>query len=351
MQVYANFDHHLQNSRGEYNGYEIAPAPECPARFDAIIDGMQKAGFAPPLQPESSDFPVHPARIHDPGLIDFLQTAHDQWRILHDGLRDNQIGDAIPGTMPPRSRMGPPPQRIDAALGFWCNDTCTPIQSGTWQAVHGSVMTAISGANYLFHSRKNSFSLCRPPGHHAGRATYGGFCFLNNAAIAAQQLRDLGMDRIALLDVDYHHGNGSQDIFYDRDDVLLVSIHADPAFDYPYYAGFAEECGTGKGIGYNLNLPLPLWTTWGQYQPALQQALDRILAFKPDGVVISFGADTFNGDPIGKFRLNSDDFWAIGNMIAGLGMPVLIIMEGGYAIRDLGHNVVQFLDGIISSEK
>lgn len=344
--IFANTHHYLQNSRGTYNGYEITPAPECPARFDAICAALNHAGIGPIIAAPERSFDGPARKIHDPNMVNFLARAWDQWRLLFDGLRDDQIGDAIPGTSSLRTHIAPLPEQIDAALGYWCSDTCTPLQPGTWQAVCGSVATALAGADYLAQHQKSVFSLCRPPGHHAGRARFGGFCFLNNAAIAVQQLQDQGVGRVALLDVDYHHGDGSQDIFNAREDVLFVSIHADPAFDYPYYAGFADEQGTGAGLGFNLNIPLPLGTSWSTYHPALKRACDRIVAFKPDALVLSFGADTFGGDPIGKFRLQSDDFWAMGDMIAQIGLPTLTVMEGGYALSALGENVVQFLSGL-----
>lgn len=344
--IFFNPAHHLQHSRGEYNGREILSAFECPARFEAIVTALENLNFGP-IMPPDDPWNIGPAhKIHDPKLIDFLQTGYDRWRELHDGMTDDQIGDAVPGTMPAATMQRREPTRVDGALGYWCYDACTPLQPGTWQAVCGSAATAIFAANQLIKNKETVFSLCRPPGHHAGRTYYGGFCFLNNAALAVQQLLDQGMHRVALLDVDYHHGNGSQDIFWNRDDVLFASIHGDPALDYPYFAGFADETGTGAGLGSNLNIPLPFGITWADYQSPLKKALETVQRFKPDALVISFGADTYAHDPIGKFSLETHDFWAMGRMIAEIDLPMLVVMEGGYAINALGQNVRRFLEGI-----
>jgi acetoin utilization deacetylase AcuC-like enzyme len=196
------------------------------------------------------------------------------------------------------------------------------------------------------------FSLCRPPGHHASTDVYCGYCFFNNAAVAAQWFRDNGAGRVAVLDIDYHHGNGTQEIFYGRDDVLFVSLHADPNVEYPFYLGYAEERGEGAGEGFNLNLPMPFGTTWDGYRAALDAALARIRDYSPDAVVLSFGADTFQEDPISQFKLNSDDFTRMGEVVGrGLGVPTLTVMEGGYAVDALGVNVANLLQALEGSAR
>jgi acetoin utilization deacetylase AcuC-like enzyme len=175
---------------------------------------------------------------------------------------------------------------------------------------------------------------------------YGGYCFLNNAAVAAQYLRDNGKDRVAILDVDYHHGNGTQAIFYDRSDVLVINIHSDPVNEYPYFMGHADENGEGAGVGFNVNLPLPKSTDWQTYAPALKDAINRINGFAADALVLSFGADTYKEDPLGYFKLEKSDFSKIGHMISALNLPTVTILEGGYAIDDLGENVVTLLNGL-----
>jgi acetoin utilization deacetylase AcuC-like enzyme len=191
--------------------------------------------------------------------------------------------------------------------------------------------------------------LCRPPGHHAARDLFGGYCFLNNAAIATQFLRDSGAQRVAILDVDYHHGNGTQDIFYERDDVLFVSLHADPRTVFPYFLGYAEETGAGRGTGFTCNYPLPEGTEFSVWRDALAAGLRRIEQFRADAMVVSLGVDTFVEDPISSFRLHSGDFTTYGRLIAGAKLPTLFVLEGGYAVEEIGVNVVNVLSGFESA--
>ena len=197
----------------------------------------------------------------------------------------------------------------------------------------------------LRQGERAAFALCRPPGHHAAAAAMGGYCYLNNAAIAVQALRDLGVARVAVLDVDYHHGNGTQSIFYDRADVFFVSLHGDPRVEYPYFLGHADERGSGTGLGCNLNLPLPLGTAWSGYGPALDGACQAIATYGPEVLVVSLGVDTFEADPISKFKLTSDDYLRIGRRIASLRRPTLFVFEGGYAVDAVGVNAVNVLQG------
>jgi acetoin utilization deacetylase AcuC-like enzyme len=190
------------------------------------------------------------------------------------------------------------------------------------------------------------FSLCRPPGHHAGRDYYGGYCFLNSAAIAAQAWIDRTGSRCAILDVDYHHGNGTQDIFYERDDVFFASLHADPAFAYPFFSGYAEESGSGRGLGANLNMPLPLGTRWETFSAALTRALVTAQRFSPAALIVSLGVDTYKDDPISGFSLETADFIRMAETIRDAGLPTLVVLEGGYNLKKIGENVVAFLQGL-----
>ncbi|MNV22310.1 Acetylpolyamine aminohydrolase [compost metagenome] len=192
---------------------------------------------------------------------------------------------------------------------------------------------------------RTAMALIRPPGHHAGADFFGGYCFLNNAALAAQALRDAGAARVAILDVDYHHGNGTQSIFYERGDVLTVSVHGDPTTEYPFFLGYADEEGEGAGFGANLNLPLAAGTDFATWTQALQQGLSAIQAFKADAVVVALGVDTYEGDPISKFKLKSTDYLAVGRALASLALPTVYTMEGGYAVADVGINVANVLEG------
>ena len=193
--------------------------------------------------------------------------------------------------------------------------------------------------------RAAAFSLCRPPGHHAGRDFFGGYCYLNNAAIAAQHFLDNGHARVAIFDVDYHHGNGTQEIFYDRNDVLLASLHGDPDFEFPFHLGYARETGAGKGEGYNLNYPLPAGTAWPEWLAAFEDAHAKIRAYAPSALIISLGVDTYKEDPISQVRLESDHFPIIGRRLTDFGLPTLFVMEGGYATDALGVNAVNVLEG------
>jgi acetoin utilization deacetylase AcuC-like enzyme len=236
-------------------------------------------------------------------------------------------------------------ERIDAKLGRYSYDASTPIAAGTWDAAYASVQSALAATEAVLAGEPAAFALCRPPGHHCGADYMGGYCYLNATAVAAEAAIADGRRRVAILDIDYHHGNGTQDIFYGRGDVLFVSIHADPAIDYPFYWGHSDETGEGEGEGATLNLPLPRGTRLREFERALETALERIAAFAPDILLCSYGADTFAGDPISFFEIETADYAVIGRRIAGLGLPTAILMEGGYAVDALGANVAAFLSG------
>jgi acetoin utilization deacetylase AcuC-like enzyme len=237
------------------------------------------------------------------------------------------------------------PRHIEGALGYWSFDAGCAIVAGTWQAAYWSAQCAIAGARALLAGAPSAFAICRPPGHHASARAMGGYCYLNNAAIAVQQLRDGGVPRVGVVDIDYHHGNGTQAIFWQRDDVFVTSLHADPHDDYPYLSGHADEVGEGAGTGFNLNLPLPAGTTAAAYLVALDVAIDATLAQGCGAVVVSLGVDTFERDPISKFQLASNDYLAIGARLRRLGVPVLFVFEGGYATDEVGLNAVNVLVG------
>ncbi len=283
-------------------------------------------------------------RVHNSTYLDFLETAHARW------LEAGREGDAIGYTWPVVRRRPLRLQRIDAMLGAYSFDAGTPIASGTWTGAYWGAQTALTALQPLLAGEaRASFALCRPPGHHAGADYLGGYCYLNNAAIAARAAQDAGHARVAILDVDYHHGNGTQDIFYADPDVLFVSIHADPATDYPFYWGHADERGEGPGLGTTLNLPLARGADAGVYLAALAQAAEAIREFAPSLLVVSFGADTFEADPISHFVLKQADYPKVAQVVAALELPTLIVMEGGYAVEALGENVAAFLDGFESA--
>lgn len=306
---------------------------ETPRRAQAIVRALEQVvpardhGLAPIL------------RIHGQDYLDFLRSAHGEW------VGSGRTGDAIGYAWPVVGRRPVRLQRIDARLGQFSYDASTPIAEGTWEGAYWSAQTALSALQIVLDgAERASFALCRPPGHHCGADYLGGYCYLNNAAIAAQAAVDAGR-RVAILDIDYHHGNGTQDIFLEREDVLFVSIHADPATDYPFFWGHGDETGVGAGKGKTLNLPLPRGTGCGAYLDALRNGLSAVRAHGADLLVLSFGADTYEGDPISHFKLKTQDYTAIAEEIAAIGLPTLIVMEGGYAVDALGRNVSALLSG------
>ena len=274
--------------------------------------------------------------VHGSAYLDFLKDAHADW------IAAGRSGDAIPYAFPV-ARRPLDLDRIDARLGLYGYDAATPIGPATWDASYWNAQVALSALDDVI-AGDHAFALCRPPGHHAGADYCGGYCYLNNAAVAAEASTRAGK-RTAILDVDYHHGNGTQDIFRARSDVFFASIHADPRTDYPFFWGHADERGEDAGEGATLNLPLAKGTALAAYERALGTALDAIAGFAPELLVVSFGADTFVGDPISGFALETADYPVIARRIAELGLPTLIVMEGGYAVDALGANVAGFLSG------
>jgi len=253
----------------------------------------------------------------------------------------------VPSAWPARGLRTQLHGHIEARLGSYTFDTATPILRGTWEAARNAANVALSAARAIHQGEQSAFALARPPGHHASADLYGGYCYLNNVAIAAQWFADQGL-RPAILDVDYHHGNGTQAIFYNRPDVLFVSIHADPSFAYPHFLGFADERGDGAGEDANVNMPLPRKTDWAAYSQALSAAIARVNAFGPDVVLVSLGLDTFEGDPICRFKLRSEDYKRMGDMLKQTGKPTLFVFEGGYNLDALAENTVNVLEAYLA---
>lgn len=306
---------------------------EMPARVDAILAALG------PIETPADRGEAAILAVHSPAYVTFLKDAARLWR------EAGRTGDAIPYAFPIRGRRPLDLTRIDALIGAHSFDATTPITPDSWAASYGSAQSALAATHAVLEGDGAAFALCRPPGHHAGADYCGGYCHLNTAAIAAQAARDAGVARVAILDIDYHHGNGTQDIFYDRGDVFYASVHADPRTDYPFFWGHADETGDGDGRGATLNLPLPHGTTIDAFRAAQTTALDAIATFDPGLLVVSFGADTWEGDPISHFALTTPDYAVLARDIAARGWPTTIVMEGGYAVDALGHNVDSFLRG------
>lgn len=278
------------------------------------------------------------AAVHTPEYIDFLQTAARDWAKLPGASEE-----VVPNMHPARAHASYP-KALAGRAGWHQADMACPIGPGTWDAALAATEVATTAADLVLTGTREAYALCRPPGHHAFADMAGGFCFLNNSAVAAQHLRTRHA-RVAVLDVDVHHGNGTQGIFYERADVLTVSIHADPANYYPYFWGYAHEGGTGEGDGFNLNLPLPLGSADAPWLEAGDKALARIAAFAPTALVVALGLDASESDPLQGLKVTGAGFHAMAARIAQLGLPTVLVQEGGYLGDDLGRNLVQFLAG------
>ena len=334
--------HKLRNSKTELFGGQLVEPFERPSRAEYIIGRVREVGLGPVSAPD--DFGIAPIlAVHDKAFVEFLQVAWSDWQAA--GFK----GEAMPTVWPARRMSNHIPAHIEGRLGYYALACETSISEGTWEAAYASAQVALTGAQRLIDGAKSVFSLCRPPGHHAAIDMYGGYCFINNAAVAAQHLLDTGSKRIAILDVDFHHGNGTQDIFDARDDVLFISLHGDPMHAFPHFLGHADETGSGAGAGFTANYPMPPHTDFVTWRAALAKALARIADYAPDQLIVSLGVDTFETDPISFFKLTSEDFTTYGTDIASLGLPTLFVMEGGYDIAEIGVNTVNVLQGFESA--
>lgn len=320
---------------------ERVPCFETPARVDYVEEALRLRGHV--MMPPDVDSLAVLRQVHAPRYLAFLQSAWQQWVAMDAG---NATVQPFPSVWPVRSlRSDVEPDDFVARLGLYSMDNGTPMAKGTWEAAKAGADAAASAAARVAQGARAAFCCTRPPGHHAGPDFMGGYCFLNNAAVAAQWLRNHGSERVALLDVDYHHGNGTQSIFYDRADVLFISLHGDPRTEYPFFMGHADETGQGKGAGFNLNLPLSAGTSADAWFAALEEACTRIAQYPADTLVVSLGLDAFEGDPISRFALKTTDFTRLGDRLARLGLPTVFVLEGGYAAAELGTNAVNVLDG------
>lgn len=317
------------------NGTRL-PNPEQPERISVLRAGAEAAGCVFEAPQDAGLGPL--AAIHSPEYLTFLQNIYARWQRI-DGA-----GDEVIPNIHPANRSDSYPKSAVGQAGFHQADTACPIAAGTWEAAYWSAQSAVTGADALLGGGRAAYVLSRPPGHHAFGDLAGGFCFLNNSAIAAERLRAGGL-RPAILDVDVHHGNGTQGIFYERGDVLTVSIHADPARFYPFFWGHAHERGAGAGLGCNLNLPLERGTNDDDFLTTLETALARVRAFGAGAVVIALGLDAYIDDPFKGLAVTTPGFARIGAAIAGLNLPTVFVQEGGYLCDALGQNLESVLSG------
>ena len=330
-------DAHLSHQPPEIIGRgKPIPHWEVASRADSLLSAL-KAGGHSVEAPESVGLaPI--AAVHDPGYLTFLETAWQRWQDLPNAP------DAVQANAYPVRHMTGKPTDIVGLAGYYMATNSAPIVEGTWAAALGAVDTAVAAARAVLDGDGASYALCRPPGHHAYGDLAGGFCYLNNVAIAAcEMLQEL--PRVAILDVDVHHGNGTQGIFYSRRDVFFCSLHGNPAEYFPFFAGYAHEHGEGEGLGFNLNLPQAFGTGDEDYLSSLDQGLDAIRRFAPDALLVSLGFDAYADDPIGFLTISTEGFGRIGEAIARMGLPTVLVQEGGYNVADLGKNLTSFLKG------
>ena len=336
MKVYYSEAHRRHEPPFEvFDGGLRTPYMENPDRMDRILKALREAGWAEIAEPK--DFGLDPLyAVHDRDYLDFLASCWSEWLVSE--AEDKST--LLPATFALRRHPQKPTSLLGRA-GYHMMDLSACIVEGTYPAALASANCALSAAEAVARGEPSAFALCRPPGHHAGKDYAGGYCFINNASVAAHWLSTKG--KVALLDVDYHCGNGTQDIFYDRADVLTISIHADPHFEYPYYAGYTSETGIGPGSGSHRNFPLEKGTDDARYLAALEEALGLIRNFTPAYLVISAGMDIYADDPLGKIRVTTEGIGEIGKRISALGLPTVIVMEGGYNNDALGKNIISFL--------
>ena len=319
-------------------GLPISPPFDQPRRVEVIVEAMERDGYPILEAAEHSDDWL--AKTHSPDLLSYLQTIHARW-----------IAAGGPPAVMPDTFLSQRPQFIEqhkspfAEAKIYCFDTETPIRAGTWMASRAAIDTALTGADLIVEGHRYAYAVCRPPGHHAGPNYYGGYCYLNNAAVAAMCLSSKG--KVLILDLDYHHGNGTQDIFTDSPAVTYVSIHCDPAFAYPYFSGWPSDPGREPLPGRTLSVLLSPGTDSRAYMHALTGVLKLAVAQAPDFVVVSIGFDTHQDDPVGKFTLTTDSYRSIGRLLHSVNTPILLVQEGGYDLTSLGQCAVELCGGML----
>jgi acetoin utilization deacetylase AcuC-like enzyme len=339
MQIFHSENHRLHFPQAELSGGEFVTPFERPSRVEYVLNRLRERKFDDIAAPDAVDMAPVQALL-DPGYLTFLETAWDAWKAA--GMAGEIIATGVPARGMHMDRI---PDYIDGKVGYYCHASETAITRGTWTAALSSVACAQSAQRRVAAGADCAFALCRPPGHHATADQYGGYCFINNAAVVAEMFRTSGADRVAILDIDFHHGNGTQVLFYDRADVMFASLHGAPQEAYPYFLGYADETGKGPGDGTNLNYPMTAGTAYDTWAKALDDAIARIKAWCAEALVVSLGVDAYKEDPISFFKLESADFTDAGRRIGRMKLPTVFCMEGGYAIEAVGINTVNVLEG------
>ena len=347
--VWASRRHRLHDPDAELEASGLQPPFEHPGRADAIHAALEAdGGFTVSEPPPTGTAAIED--VHDAGLVRFLSTAWADYqrdvRPVHDVVPDVFAMSGLRDGMGPRHGE---PVGTSARLGWWCFETTTPLTAGTYDAARSAVDSALAAVETVLAGAPLSYALCRPPGHHATTSLYGGYCFFNNAAVAAHRVVATTASRVAVVDVDYHHGNGTQQIFYRRDDVGFASLHGDPQRAYPYHTGFVDETGAGPGLGATCNVPLPAGLGDDDYVAALERVLSTVAGWRPDVLVVSLGLDPYVDDPMCDLAVTTDGFARSGAAVAALGCPIVVVQEGGYADAALGANTVAWLRGAAAS--
>ncbi|TMH06685.1 MAG: histone deacetylase family protein [Betaproteobacteria bacterium] len=339
MKTVYNAGHAAHDAKHEFFRGRLVPAFETPQRAQYVLEALQRSGLGDIIAPRDHGLAAL-QRVHSAAYLRFLQGAWSEW------LAQGGEGEAFPAVWPVRTlRSDVEPRNFTARLGLYSMDSGTPLTAGSWQAAYDGAQATLTAQALVAAGERSAYVLTRPPGHHAGADFFGGYCFVNNAAVAAQACIDQGARRVAILDVDYHHGNGTQAIFYARADVFFASLHGDPLTEYPFFLGHADEEGEGEGRGFNANFPLAAGSSNDAWFAALDAALARLRDYGPEMLIVSLGVDTYGGDPISHFALDEPEFARLGRELAALRRPTLFVQEGGYATEAIGRNVVAVLRG------
>ena len=346
MLVVHSATHHRHAYDVEIQHGQVVPALEIPARAQAIHDALAASGRHALTGPRAHGMAPLEA-VHDPAMLRYLESCWADWAasgrttpIVPETVLLHTYRDGMGDVREPRTPAG--------RIGYWCFDTESPIVEGTWTATREAADVALTAASAVLDGAAAAYGLCRPPGHHAARRMFGGYCYVNNAAIVAEWLVAQGAGRVGILDVDFHHGNGTQQLFWERADVPYASLHGDPDRVYPYFSGHADERGGGAGAGFTLNTPLPVRTSDDDYLRELERSLDW-MASRTDGIiVVSLGIDTYERDLLGDFALTTDGYRRVGELVARSGRRLVVLQEGGYFVPAQGDNVAAWLDGVES---